>query len=503
MARYIFEDSQPTDDAPLASRYVFEDEPAVKDADIDRSVGEVIKDTGAGLMGGFASLGGTLTQLADVVTFGMFDTGARKLFADANAYWNDQKSESLKQAQLRLEDADGAAETLSAIWKKPELLGDLLSSSLSFLLIPGATARGVGSRVLAKTLDKVAASRAATKAGIITGGVLEGASAGSEKYNEVAQMTPAQLFEVSTPYQEMRADGLDHKEAIDKLAFRSGLTAQAIATPISILASKITGAGKLEADFFTGKGFKGLTGLLVKEPAEEFLQESGNLFGQNVADVVVTNEVSDPFRGTVKAGTLGAIAGLAQGAGMKATGGILESYTRRRQDDIDQAGRNAIDRGGNAVDAEIAKAFKALEIPPEPTPSEEPLITPDERRKAEAVDLPGYSTLSEAKRRDRMAGIDGDILIASRNGFEEEAVRLTTARRMYQMADAARESGNQEAAGRGAKRGNDIYRDIMGDPAAAEETSGGMPASTAIEGEIIPAMPSQAARIGRIGTDIE
>lgn len=323
--------------------------------DPDRTWGEAAKDTGAAVMGGFANMGGGIVHLADTLTGGLVDIGAREAFKDAGDYWEGAKSDALKSDKEKLAATNGFLPTIRTLFENPRLIGDIVAGSTPYLLPTGAAAR-VGA--LGKTGE--AAIKAGATAAAMTGGVLEGADAGSSVYNEVMEMTPEQLFESSTAYKEMVDSGLSHNQALEKLAYRSGITATAITTPIAVLASKLTGAARLESEFFTGNGVRDLLSTMTKEGAEEVIQEGSNAFGGNVGvRVSGADENRDLTQGVSSSAATGLVAGASQAGGMKGIGTLNKMAAR--QQIIDQAGEDARARGGDDLDAELAKAHKAVE----------------------------------------------------------------------------------------------------------------------------------------------
>lgn len=322
-----------------------------------RTWGEAVSDTGAAVMGGFASLGGSLTHLGDTVTGGVFDIGAREAFDNAAKFWEDAKSDELKRQQAVVHEADGFVDTVGAAVAHPAVIVDLLAGSLPHLLPAGAAAklgqgltlaRGMKAGPLTEAataaLGKQAAT-AATTASMVTGGVLEGADAGSQAYNDAIALakdkTPEELISVMPAYKRLIDEGMSHKDAVAGIAYRAGLTAQMVATPIAILASKITGSAKLESDLFTGAGIKGWkNGALgvAREGAEEVIQEGGNRFGQNVG----VHHFADSTRGygddVADSAAMGLVAGVSQGGGIYGVNTLLgraANNTNQQDDGID------------------------------------------------------------------------------------------------------------------------------------------------------------------------
>lgn len=298
--------------------------------DADRTWGESLEDkaryaaTGANSMvGGMAWLGekasnipGTPTKaVRDIASLAGYDfdpmgeaaEAIQKQTQSGQDYWREGLSEHAKGNEQKMAEADGVIGTLGALVENPEQIPDLIAGSLAYL-VPGAGASRVGAIV--------AGARAATGAGIVTNGLLEGADAAVSAEEFVKNATPENLKD-SWQYQALLDKTGSHEEALAQLVNEAGLKAFVPAATISMLASKVSGAGKLEADFFTGGAKTGLVKSIGKEAAEEATQEIGNQIGANYGSQGADNSISltDDIG---KAGTLGAALGVSQGGSLKA-----------------------------------------------------------------------------------------------------------------------------------------------------------------------------------------
>ncbi len=307
-----------------------------EEPEIDRTYGEVAADTGYALLGGFAGLGKNLVYLADLASGGNVPKGFKDSFSRAVEFWEDKKSDSVKQAKRRLDEAEGFTGTIKTLFENPELIGDLLTTSAPSFLPVGIAARG------SAALQLGTRATAAAAAGV--GGALEAADAGSSAEEEALEifsnMTAEDLFAQSSEYGKLREDGKTHEEAIEKLASNAGLTAAAVTLPLAVLAGKITGAAKLEADFFTGKGVSGFFGSLAKETAEEAIQEGGNQLGVNAGIKAYADEDRELLDDVDKAATIGGVLGGVQGGAINS----LSSLVPKSNDDQNQFESEAVQR---------------------------------------------------------------------------------------------------------------------------------------------------------------
>ncbi len=229
---------------------------------------------------------------------------------NAMDYWEQGKSTAIKQDAQYLADADGFVDTFKRAAERPRAIGNAIADSVGYM-VPGMAA--------ARTA-KVAGATGSGIAGAVagTGAVVEGGAARSQAVGEVMDMSLGQLLEHSPEFQALVKSGVDPDAARMRVAADVGFTAQAIAMPVSLLASKLTGAAKAEADFFTGQGAKDFFTGLFKQAGEEAAQEVGSQFGVNVGIAENADERRAYTEDLGNAAAMGAIMGPAQQAGMKA-----------------------------------------------------------------------------------------------------------------------------------------------------------------------------------------
>jgi DNA repair protein RadC len=132
----------------------------------------------------------------------------------------------------------------------------------------------------------------------------------------------------------------------------------------------------------------------------------------------------------------------------------------------------------------------------EPLPQHEPLPIDNAEElnnTAESEQQPQPEmTLDEAveqikAERSEYRGIDDDIAIAQKQGFDEEAVRLRAAKRNFEMAQDLMNEGDRDSAMRFRERGLKIYRDVM-EPNSPDnhESSNLFPAEYVATGNLMP-----------------
>lgn len=106
--------------------------------------------------------------------------------------------------------------------------------------------------------------------------------------------------------------------------------------------------------------------------------------------------------------------------------------------------------------------------------------------------------------RQDFSGIDRDIRVAEKQGFEEQAIRLRAAKRNFEMAQDFMEEGDEQASIRFRERGLKIYKDVMGDneanPSQQQEPTNQFPAEYTAEGELIEtgSFPSTQVNQGEV-----
>ena len=312
------------------------------DGFFQRSAGEVAGDLGSGLAKGVNSVGGAIVQNVDAGVelqknfsplmavmkhyfpervaeseklYTNVAEGVGNFFKSGEDYWQDNKSDKIKADAAYASGGEGFTDTVGRVLERPQVIPDLVADSAAYMLPGGWAARAIAA---------TGASKGAVVAGSMgVGAALDAGATGMQAKREVLNMTPEQLMERSPDYKVLIDSGISPQEAKLALARDAGFTAQAIQLPISFLASKLTGAGKIESDFFTGQGVKNFFSAIARETAEEGIQESSAQVATNIGVQQNADETRSLTQDVGKNAALGMIAGGAQASGMKALGALV------------------------------------------------------------------------------------------------------------------------------------------------------------------------------------
>jgi hypothetical protein len=304
----------------------------VTEADKERTIGESIKDVGAGLVGGLGSIVQVPGQLYGLATGDFSKTGLLGAGERLSEYGEEMKSEGLKAREAErakiVEEASKEGQfaafkaALGETITDPGLLAGFLAEQapqvIPMILAGGGAGyiakRGVMSAAAARGAAVEAAERlaqkkalqAGTTGAIQTGAVMQGADIGAGSYDDIV----AGLIEQgATPEQAA-------EEAINK-ARLAGVTGYGL----SVLANRYLPGGKALEEILAGKRLAGsrlggaaLTGL--KEIPSENIEEVGGRIAQNIAarSAGLDREILEGTGETAAMATLGA-AGIGGAAG--------------------------------------------------------------------------------------------------------------------------------------------------------------------------------------------
>ena len=308
--------------------------------------GNFLGDAANDLAIGGLQLYGAGYEIANLVSGGAIDqaikdrtgkTGTENL-AEGRRMLQEDQSPALKAQRKELEDAKGFVDSFAAVVTNPRLAGSMVVQMAPQLATIGMAARAVAMRTLAWGAEagigaEAAQAAAATNAARTVLGlnaVMEGGMAGADTRAHILNMKEAELLK-SPQYQELLKSGMDPFLARTKLANDASLVSTALAASISAIATKVTGADKLEAAILgrvankveqevgkqTGMQVAKKFGFNVgRETIEETAQEGGAQFAQNVGGRTsgATPEVG-LFEGVPEAAGAGGAMGLLAGAG--------------------------------------------------------------------------------------------------------------------------------------------------------------------------------------------
>ena len=299
----------------------------------DISLGERVKDVGAGLVSGvgaLAQLPGQLSGLAGLTE--LDDTGLQGAGKRLQQYGEEMKSAGLKareqerSAKIREAEKTGqlsaAGTAFAETIKDPALLMSFLAEQAPQLIVPFGAAKGAAAVTGAKALGRglaaeeaaLAAGQAGTKAAIGTGAVQQGADIGAGAYENI--------------YKELIGQGASPEDA-KKSALNLARASGASGAIISLLAQRLPGASSLEKSLAGvpgagGRAYGALTSGLG-EGLGEVAEETGGRFTQNLAMRSVKPEQS-------------LTEGLGETAGMAAIGGVgmggISGALQRQQQEL-------------------------------------------------------------------------------------------------------------------------------------------------------------------------
>lgn len=286
---------------------------------------EVIADLGKSFLSGVARIPGQVAELAQLGDqlvlgkgLGLREPGESNELLQAIQDYSygvadrisGSLSEGAKQSQQKVAQAETTLGAIKEAIKNPSYIANQLAGSAPSTMLSGGAAYLARGTLLG-----------AKGAGIATEGALNAAeasaSARQEALNEMSNATPDALIGISSRYADLREGGATHDQAVRQLSMDTGAKAAAIAAGLSVFASRITGAGKLEADFFTGKGVGDGLIATLREGAEEFIQEGGSQLGQNIAARDTYDPEQGIAEGVTRTGALGALTGIAQAGTMR------------------------------------------------------------------------------------------------------------------------------------------------------------------------------------------
>lgn len=391
----------------------------------ERTWGEAVTDTGAGLVKGVGNLVQLPGQLYGLATGDFSDTGV--LAAGKRIYEAGEGMESdvLKQRRAAVQQKVQAAEDQGAIEafktsfmetiKDPALLSSFVAEQLPQLIpiiASGGAAAGVAAgRASAAALAKGATSTAAVKAAqaaaikvgttaaIHTGALMQGTDVGADTYDAI--------------YKNVLQRTKDPQKAAEA-ALNRARAAGVAGYGISVLANRyILGGEALEKALLSGKTGVGMvtgavTGGLKAIPSEN-VEELGGALARNIAlkDVDPTQPLTQGLGETAAQATLGAVAlGGFTGANAGRGGAAVERDKRQEERAAQEraAAEEAKAKAEQMADPQylldIGQRYDALI-------EQRKQLREIINRKVEKDDLDGQQTKQDARR--QMYELDQDI----------------------------------------------------------------------------------------------
>jgi len=307
--------------------------------------------------------------------------------AQADAQWDAQEEARMAEREAagkgwlrsNIEEIAGdVAHTATQAYENPVATTHAALESIPTMIgagLVGKMSQGVLQANLAKKASKAAADRflktEAGKAAIRKTGekgaigfnaALEGLTAGADARLDILNTPVEELREGSPYFQELEAEH-GTEVARQKLADKGMYIATAIAATTGGVATKISGAGKLEGNFFNkdsafGNMFltrilKGTAVGIKDEAQEEAMQGAGGQFAANVAAKYTKDPDQALGEGVTRATTKGAIIGGLAGGGMAA---VTEVPKQAAKSVVDNKGivQKTKDKIANYKDSKVA-----------------------------------------------------------------------------------------------------------------------------------------------------
>lgn len=298
----------------------------LNEATRDRTAGEILSDTGVGLLQGAVTLGESAYGIGNLATAGLLERG---LGLSENFDRTQQILEGAKSTQLKYDklvadqrfENEGIIAGVSEYLTNPALLGDLAATQVASVIPTAAVATrfaaNAGAGALARGATREAAAKTAgQKAGaaaVAVGGAQMGGNAYVQAYNQAIE------------------EGLTPEEANERAlasGYATGVVGAAISKLPGIGAAGIE--GRVAAEAAGVRGAVGTFGRTLvsatgRETAEETLQSGTEQFIQNVASVDPNRDLMD---GVAKNAAMGAVGGGLLGMGM----GVTPAAARLRSD---------------------------------------------------------------------------------------------------------------------------------------------------------------------------
>jgi phospholipid N-methyltransferase len=323
------------------------------------------------------------------------------------------------------------------------------------------------------------------KAGVasfaVVGTAIAGGMIGNEVRDEVLSMTDAQLDE-SNEFRKLYYQIKDMQPELDTGGIRD-LTKRTLAdrTATTVEADPMLITSNLAMEAVGGKFLDNLvrgigTGSRLSNASQQFAVQGVTESAQGGIEKYASNSAiieegvdpnRDAFEGVKGAAANEGILGGVLGGGMGAI----------------RSGQPATDSEQQPIDAEQYSEDGEQKMNPI---QQDPLVA-EELSEANQSDLSSDEATAQMNpERGKYRGIDDDILIAEKQGFSDEAVRLRTAKRNFEMAQDFLGEGDQVSANRFRERGLKIYRDVM-EPNSPDnhESSNLFPAEYAATGEVL------------------
>lgn len=251
------------------------------------------------------------------------------------------------------------------------LLGGGVGSLATKSLVSGLTAKEA-TAYLASKEGKKQVSRYAEAAGVGTAAISEAMSNAVQTRAEIERMSEKQLSEQSPLYNKYREQGLTHSDAQRQVADKAFDITTALTLPTAGLASKLSGAGKLEGSLFVpnsklGQSILKPLGSAAREGVEETIQSGAGQAIQNLAIQQTANENQSLTENVGEAIGQGAVVGTGSGLTLSIMGSSPELVSEsvkasaKQADKVLKQGAKVLEKATDAPEVREAVASGNLD----------------------------------------------------------------------------------------------------------------------------------------------
>lgn len=270
------------------------DAAAARELEEGRTWGEVAGDVGLAVTGGAFGIAELVGTGVGLVT-GDMDNVVR-IGGETVREWAQQNQSKVLQAHKKLRamtiegeetEAGKFFAYLSETLGSPALAVDFIAEQVPQLAVMGGVGRAAGAGAQALGLGARGANAVGTGAAIGAGSTMQGLDAASQAYSAIMAMPRGQQLQ-NRAVQQLIAEGVEEREAVERVARAEALTAGAMSAGISAAVNALPGAATLERTLAGGaaRGTSRVAGALkgaAGEGASEAIDEMGGVGAANLA----------------------------------------------------------------------------------------------------------------------------------------------------------------------------------------------------------------------------
>ena len=305
--------------------------PTIQDRTISQVGGDLVTSFGVGA-NQLLKMAGDLYGL----TLGDMDNLASQQGQSGIEFWNQKKSPQLieleQSRKQKIDAKEGQfAKAGTAFWEtisSPTLLTSFLAEQVPMLLPVGAVGRTAGAATKTLGYGEKAVAGVATGAAVSTAGVMQGADAGSQAYEQLMAI-PDEVWETNDRFIQLTKDGYPSGDAKREIATSLSRNAAIASGVISVGTNLLPGARILEKSLAGVKMPGGRISNAIRgffgETVQEGLEEGGGALSANLATQII-----DPLQSTIEG--VGEATGLGAAAGpFGAVAGVVSTSDDRTQ----------------------------------------------------------------------------------------------------------------------------------------------------------------------------